>query len=212
MWPVVLSALLSQTEPLLPLPPPPPPPSLYPYPSSAPLPRPLPQARLTRPPPAPLPPARFALFLAPFSLFSLTLWAEGDLHLAEGVNVFLNVGGGPLGQLGGAAGLRYYVMSTPFEGFFLDARAELFSLPAHRLTMIGPGAVLGYGWRFGRWALSVGLGFTTWYSLSRGDALTSLVGTSLTDADVIVFPGITQPPADKPGVQPTIRVSIGPTF
>jgi hypothetical protein len=218
MWPGVLSLLLSQSvlPPLPPLPPPPPPPQQqgfrsYPFLNNEPL-QPRPQTRIVKPPPEPLPPARFALFFQPFSLFSLTAWVEGDLHLGSGVSVFLNVGGGPLGQLGGDAGLRYYVMGTPFEGFFLDARAEVFSLPAHRLAMLGPGAVLGYGWRFGHWALSIGLGFTTWYSVSRADSTTSLLGTNITDADVTIFPGFTQPASDKPSVQPTVRVSIGPAF
>lgn len=213
MWPVVaLTALLSTTPPLVPapppeLPPPAPPPYLtYPQPPN---PLTVPRKRVE---PTPNPPASFALYFAPLNLFALTLWVEGDLHLAEGVSVFANVGGGPLGQFGGDLGFRYYVLGKPFEGFYLDVRASAFSLPAAPMAMVGPGAQLGHGWRFGRFALSIGLGFTTWYGVVRGPPTTSLLGTFITDADIILFPGFTQPSSDRPGVSPTLRISLGPTF
>ncbi|MFZ5442662.1 MAG: hypothetical protein ACOZQL_21815 [Myxococcota bacterium] len=198
-------------------PPPPPPPLDLSAPPPPPTPPPAtseftpPRAPRTKPSPPPLPPARLALFFAPLSGFALTLWLEADLHLASGVSLFANVGGGPLGQLGGDAGLRYYIGGSPFEGFSLDARASVFSLPAQGLVMMGPGLQLQHGWRVGSLAISVGLGFTTWYGLERGSQQ-PFFGATPTDADVIVFPGLSQPPVDRPGVQPTVRLSLGPTF
>ncbi len=211
MWPVVLSVLLSTTPPLVAGPealrPPLVPSEVYVGP---------PQARVLvprgRPPVPPPPPATFALYFAPLSLFALTLWVEGDLHLGAGFSVFANVGGGPLGQFGGDAGFRYYVLEKPFEGFYLDARASAFSLPAQSMLMVGPGVQVGYGWRVSRFALSVGMGFTTWYGLSRANGSTSFFGATVTDAEVIALPGFTQPPLGTPGVQPTVRISLGPTF
>lgn len=217
MWfALALSTFLASNPPLVAAPDvPPPPPADFTLPPPPPATQPTPGVLIDRakPKPPPLPPARLALYFAPVSLFSLTLWLEADLHLVAGVSVFANVGGGPLGQLGGDAGLRYYIGGTPFEGFALDAHASIFSLPAHGLVMAGPGLQLLHGWRVGRLALSVGLGFTTWYRVSGATFFgQQFFGATPSDADVIVFPGISQPPADHPGVQPTIRVSLGPWF
>ena len=163
-------------------------------------------------PTEPLPPATFGLFFAPLSLFSLTFWAEGDLALVGGLDVFANVGGGPLGQFGFDAGLRYYVLGTPLEGFYFDVRGSGFSLPASGLWMFGPGLQIGHGWRIKRLTLSIALGATTWYGASRATGTGLFFGGLVTDADVIIFPGVTQPPVDRAGIQPTVRVSLGPWF
>ncbi len=221
MWSLFLSALLATTPPMVPAPVAPPPMPL-PWPVQSPPPEAPPPAGPTsrgvfaaprvRPPPPPLPPANFALNFAPLSFFSLTLWLEAEGHVGAGVTLFANAGGGPFGQLGGDAGARYYVGGAPFAGFFLDARGSVFSLPAHALVMVGPGLQLGHAWRFGRLTLSVAAGFTTWLGLARAPPGTTFFGATITDADVIVFPGITQPPVDHASVQPTLRVTLGPTF
>ena len=214
---VAITALLSTTPPLVQVPdervPLVPPPTYYPQvpPASRARP-PAPRVRVVAPPPEPLPPATFALFFAPLSLFSLTFWAEGDLALVGGLDVFANVGGGPLGQFGFDAGLRYYVLGTPLEGFYVDVRGSGFSLPASGLWMFGPGLQIGHGWRIKRLTLSIALGATTWYGATRATGSGLFFGGPVTDADVIIFPGVTQPPNDRAGIQPTVRVSIGPWF
>lgn len=165
-----------------------------------------------RPPPAPLPPATLGLFFAPLSLFSLSFWLEADLALVGGLDVFANFGGGPMGQLGFDAGLRYYVLGASLEGFYVDVRGSGFSLPASELWMLGPGLQIGHGWRVKRFTVSVGIGVTTWYGVSRAKPATRFFGSAVTDAEVIAFPGFTQPPQDRPAVQPTVRVSFGPWF
>ncbi len=203
----VISALLSTTPPLVQAPPTQPPPfdrSSYLAPTVKP--------RPVKPPPEPLAPATLGLFFAPLSLFSLTFWVEGDLALIGGLDVFANIGGGPLGQFGFDAGLRYYVMGTSLDGFYFDARASGFALPGSALWMVGPGLQIGHGWRIKRFTLSIALGVTTWYTLSRATAGNIFIFGPTTDAEVIAFPGISQPPPGRAGVQPTFRVSLGPWF
>lgn len=211
----VLTALLATTPPLVPAPPTIyPPPMPYPYPAPQ-APQPvyvLPPIKKGRPPPPPLEPATLGLFFAPLSLFSLTFWIEGDLALIGGLDLFANVGGGPLGQFGFDAGLRYYVLGTSLEGWYFDVRGSGFSLPGDGLWMFGPGVQLGHGWRIQRFTLSIGLGATTWYAPSRAAVGNIFIFGPTTDAEVIVFPGVTQPPFERGGVQPTIRVSLGPWF
>ncbi|MDP1825104.1 MAG: hypothetical protein Q8L48_17735 [Archangium sp.] len=221
MLPVLLSALMMTTPPLVQAPeeraplvqapgklPPYPqaPTAPYAYPG-------LTRVRQAPPPPAPLADATLGLFFAPLSLFSLSFWLEGDLALVGGLDLFANVGGGPLGQFGFDVGLRYYVQGRSLEGFFVDLRGSVFSMPASELWMAGPGLMIGHGWRIKRFTLSIALGATTWYGVNRGSVGTvALLGLPLTDAEVIIFPGVTQPPNDRPGVQPTVRVSLGPWF
>lgn len=165
-----------------------------------------------KPPPEPLAPATLGLFFAPLSLFSLSVWVEADLALVGGLDVFANLGGGPLGQFGFDAGLRYYVNGSSLDGFYFDARASGFALPGSALWMLGPGLQIGHGWRVKRFTLSIAVGVTTWYGLSRATASNSFIFGSTTDAEVIAFPGIVQPPGGRAGVQPTVRVSLGPWF
>lgn len=220
MLPVLLSTLMMTTPPLVQAPeeraplvqapgklPPYPqaPAPSYAYPS-------LTRVRQAPPPPEPLADATLGLFFAPLSLFSLSFWIEGDFALVGGLDLFANVGGGPLGQFGFDAGLRYYVQGKSLEGFFVDLRGSMFSLPASELWMAGPGLMIGHGWRIKRFTLSIALGATTWYGVSRGTFTAPFFGGVLTDAEVIIFPGITRPPVDRPGVQPTVRVSLGPWF
>ncbi|MFO0593718.1 MAG: hypothetical protein U0228_00365 [Myxococcaceae bacterium] len=159
-----------------------------------------------------LPPVRFALLFAPFTLFGAALWVEGDLHLGSGFTTFLNVGGGPFGQLAGDAGVRHFVSQLPWQGFYVDFRGSVFSLPASGMVLAGPGVQLGYSWRLGRVALNIGIGFTTWFSLARQRAGARFLNTTTVDAEVIVFPGFTQPTTEGPAVNPTVRISFGPTF
>ena len=165
-----------------------------------------------KPPPELLAPATLGLFFAPLSLFSLSFWVEADLALVGGLDVFANVGGGPLGQFGFDAGLRYYVMGSSLDGFYIDVRGSAFSLPAHGLWMFGPGLQLGHSWRVKRFTLSIALGVTTWYATSRARTTDFFIVSTVTNGDLIIFPGLTQPFADRPAVQPTVRISLGPWF
>ena len=165
-----------------------------------------------KPPPEPPAPATLGLFFAPLSLFSLSFWVEADLALIGGLDVFANLGGGPLGQFGFDAGLRYYVNGSSLDGFYFDARASGFALPGSALWMMGPGLQIGHGWRVKRFTLSIALGVTTWYALSRANTGNTFIFGATTDAEVIAFPGIVQPPGGRAGVQPTVRVSLGPWF
>ena len=138
---------------------------------------------------------------------------EGELRLSGGLDLFANVGGGPLGQFGFDVGFRYYVLGSSLDGFFLDVRGSAFSLPAQRLWMFGPGLMIGHGWRIKRFTLSIALGGTTWYGVSRATRGSGVFfGSIVTDAEVLIFPGVSQPPPDRPAVQPTFRVSLGPWF
>ncbi len=200
---VVLSAVLCTTPPLVQAPS---------QPERAPYASPALRQKPVKPPPEPLGPATVGLFFAPLSLFSLTVWLEADLALIGGLDVFANVGGGPLGQFGFDAGFRYYVSGSSLDGFYFDARASGFSLPGSALWMLGPGLQIGYGWRIKRFTLSIALGVTTWYGLSRATVGNLFIFGPTTDAEVIAFPGISQPPDGRAGVQPTVRVSLGPWF
>ena len=202
MLPVILTAFLSTTPPLVQAPP-----------SNVPLYQ-LPPVKevAKRPPPEPLGPASLGLYFAPLSLFSLSFWAEADIALTGGLDVFANIGGGPLGQFGFDAGLRYYVLGSSLDGFYVDLRGSGFGLPGRGLWMFGPGLQIGHGWRVKRFTLSIAIGATTWFAASRAAPTEVFIVGPVTDAEVIVFPGVTQPPEGRPAVQPTVRVSLGPWF
>ena len=184
----------------------------YLYPQVPPAYAPRARVRPQRPPAPPLPPATLGLFFSPMSIFALGFFVEGDLALTGGLDVFANVGGGPLGQFGFDAGLRYYVLGTSLDGFYLDVRGSGFGLPASGLWMFGPGAQIGYGWRVKRFTLSIAIGVTTWYGARRWDGSQQFFAANPVDEEIILFPGFTQPPAGRPGVQPTLRLSLGPWF
>lgn len=160
----------------------------------------------------PLKDSRFGLIFHPFNVFALALWVEGDLHLAGGVSVFANVGGGFLGQFGWDAGLRYFINGTHLEGFYIDARNSGFSLPAHELWMTGPGVQLGYSWRTPAITIAIAAGFTTWFNLNVGRPSAQFLGVAPIEADVLIFPGVARPGPETPAVAPTIRLAIGPWF
>lgn len=211
---LLLALVLSTTPPLVPseeasdqqaerapdLPPPPPPPQWV-SPTT-------PRAK-ARPE---LKPARLALWFAPLSLFGLTLTVEAELHLTSGLSVFLNGGGGALGQLVADLGARYAIEAKPFQGFYLDLRASLFSLPGEGMVLLGPGMQIGHAWRTPILAISIALGFTTWVGVSRANAGTLFLGNPISDDQVILLTGISQPPAGQPAVQPALRFSFGPAF
>lgn len=218
MLAVLVSALLATTPPLVQAPaepppflPPPPPGPSYIYPQ-VPVPQPRVRLRPQALPPEPLQPATLGLFFSPMSLFALGLFVEGDLALSGGLDVFANIGGGPLGQFGFDAGLRYYVLGTSLEGFYLDLRGSGFGLPDSKMWMFGPGLQIGYGWRVKRFTLSIAAGVTTWYGASRWDGSRQFFLLTPVDDEIIIFPGFTQPPPGRAGVQPTLRVSLGPWF
>ncbi|MBL8915239.1 MAG: hypothetical protein JNM17_31335 [Archangium sp.] len=211
MTSLLLALVISTTPPLVPseepgkqvveqprideLPAPPPPPVLVP--------------RRTRPE---LKPARLALWFAPMSLFGLMLSVEAEVHLTSGLSIFLNGGGGALGQLVADLGARYGIEGKAFQGFYLDVRGSLFSLPGSGLVMLGPGMQIGHSWRTPILAISIALGFTTWIGVARANAGALFLGNPITDDQVMLLPGITQPPAGQPAVQPALRFSFGPAF
>lgn len=159
-----------------------------------------------------LKPARFAVWFAPLSLFGLCITAEPELHLTSGISLFLNVGGGPLGQFVGDVGARYAINGTPFQGFYLDLRGSFFALPGRGMVLMGPGMQIGHAWRTPVLALSVGIGFNTWIGVSRMNAGAEFIGSAVTDDQVMLLPGVTQPPPGVPTVQPALRFTLGPAF
>ncbi len=161
-----------------------------------------------RPAPTPEAPPVVGVYFAPMSLFSLSLYAEVDVPLAGGLDVFAVIGGGFLGQLGFEAGLRYYGLGRSLEGFYVDARASGFAMPAWSFVMLAPGLQLGHAWRVKSFVMSIGAGFSTWWTVSRGAPQNFLFGTPTND-EVIAFPGVQVPAGNGPSVQPTMRVAIG---
>ncbi|MGV3620877.1 MAG: hypothetical protein ACO1OB_08670 [Archangium sp.] len=212
----VLAAVLTTT------PPPIPPESVPPPPEYAPPPLPPPAAPQLPPPrrsfevkqpkkPEPMKDSRFALLFLPANVFALSLWVEGDLHLASGVSVFAAVGGGFLGQFGWDAGFRYYVAGTHVEGLYIDVRNSGFGLPQYGLWMTGPGVQLGYSFRTSLFVFQIAAGFTTWFNINVGRNA-QFLGTPTVEAPLILFPGITRPSPEVPAVAPTLRFSFGPWF
>lgn len=198
----VLLGLLATSPPLVPVDDAPPPEAaLQPAPARR-------AFAVQRPPPALAAPARLAVTFAPMSLFGLALFAEVDVALAGGLDVFAVLGGGIGGQLGFEGGLRYYVLGRSMEGFYVDARASGFSLPASAFLMMSPGLQLGHAWRVKAFALSLGAGFSTWWTVSRGASSSFFFGSPTAD-QVIVFPGLQVPRGDGPSVQPTLRFALG---
>lgn len=165
--------------------------------------------------PATLPPVRAALHFSPLSLFSLTLAVEGEVHLTHGLTFFLGGGFGALGQSGGDVGLRWYVLGDPLERFFVDVHGSLFALwYGGPQVLAGGGVTLGHAWRLGHLSLTLGAGFTTWRTLARGGPGLANGAALFTTADteLVIFPGPQQPPQNLPGVQPTVRFTLGPNF
>ena len=145
MLSVVLLGVLTTTPPPLP-PPPMPPPVVAPPPMPVAPPAYAPQRSFQvaqpKPPPVPKKPSSFGLLFHPLNLFALSLWVEGDLHLASGASLFVNAGGGFLGQLGWDAGFRYYSSGQHLEGFYLDPhhrrlRADVRSPRQRRVPLAG---------------------------------------------------------------------------
>lgn len=162
-------------------------------------------------------PAKGAVLFAPLSVFGLYLSVEVERAITGGLGFFGVVGGGPFGQLGGDLGLRYYVLSTMLEGFFLDVRASTFMLPGAPMVLIGGNLGLGYAWRVrGATAISIGVGATVWGTAVRAPSgfgsPAAFIGTGIGDAQVFALPGFFQPPSDTVGIQPTVRFVIGPAF
>jgi hypothetical protein len=184
------------------------PPPLLP-PSESPQDAPRPQL-VKKPPPPPPPPAKLALLFAPMSLFALSVYLELDVPIAGGVDFFGIVGGGAFGQLGGDLGLRYFINGTSLEGFYVDARASVFTLPALGYVLLGPGVLIGHSWRAQRVNVQVGIGFTSWTKLASNG--TALFGARTTMVDILLLPGIEEPRDDLPAIQPAVRISIGPWF
>ncbi len=156
--------------------------------------------------------SRFALNFTPLTLIAASLWIEGDLHLAKGVSIFANVGGGALRQFGWDAGLRYYASGSHLVGFYVDLRYSGFGLPEFALFMHGPGVQLGYSWKLKGVALAIGAGLTTFFELSAGRSNAIFLGVPPVEADVFILAGVGRPGREHPSVMPALRFAIGPWF
>jgi hypothetical protein len=195
MLAVALSLWLVTTPPPIPPPSPPAAPALV---------------GLQRRAPVTLAPPSLGLYFTPLSLFALSMYVELDLPLVGGLDLLAIAGGGALGQLGGDLGLRYYVQGTPLDGFYAQASASVFTLPAVGYVLLGPTVLIGHGWRIQRIGVSASIGFTAWSRVASSGV--GLFNAAATDVDLLLLPGIEQPKADLPAIQPAIRVSIGPWF
>ncbi len=161
---------------------------------------------------APEPPVRVALYFSPLSIAALDIPIEVDVHVSNGVTLFGAAGIGIFGQLGGDLGVRWYVLGNPFEGFFIDAHASIFGMFNDPILMAGGGALIGHGWRKGHFVLSIGVGFTTFGSIRRGTLGIIPLGGGVNASDILVLPGLMEPPMDHAAIQPTVRFTLGPAF
>lgn len=160
----------------------------------------------------PDPPVRMAIHFNPLSLFGVDFAVEADVHLANGISVFGAANVGAFGQVGGDAGLRWYVLGSPFEGFFIDAHGSIFGMFNDPLLMAGGGSTIGHSWRKGHFVISIGVGFTTFASIRPAAVGIVILGGAVSQTDIPVLPGLMEPPGDRGGVQPTLRFTIGPAF
>lgn len=156
--------------------------------------------------------SRFALHFTPLTLIAASLWVEADVHLARGVSLFANVGGGILRQLGWDGGLRIYPSGSHLVGFYVDLRYSGFGLPEYALWMHGPGLQLGYSWKLKGVAIALGAGLTTFFLLNRGDPRALFLEQPPVETDFFILAGVGRPGVDRPAVMPTLRVAIGPWF
>lgn len=164
------------------------------------------------PPPPPPPPLSNALHFSPGSLFALFFSAEYERRLTTQLTAFGAFGGGPLGQFGFDLGLRLYPVERAFESFFADARLSGFFM-TNGMFLLGPMVELGYSWRIKGWfLLTVGAGAAMWSTLRPASKGSGFIFGTIGEATVFGTPGIFQPPDGRVGVQPTIRVTVGPGF
>lgn len=173
---------------------------------------------LARPRAAPPPPTSVAvppvlpnnaILFSPVSLFGLYASVEYERRLTTQVTAFASFGAGAVGQLGFDIGARLYPVDHAFESFFADARLSGFAL-TQSLFLLGPMVELGYSWRIRSVLLSVGAGAVMWQSVFRAGR--GILSRPVIDAALFTVPGFFQPPIDQVGLQPTIRLTIGPVF
>ncbi len=159
------------------------------------------------------PPIENAFHFSPGSVFALFASVEYERRLLTQLTMFGAFGGGPFGQLGFDVGLRLYPVERAFESFFVDARFSGFGMTSG-LLMLGPMVELGYSWRVrNSFLLSVGGGAAMWLGVVRSPGGRSgIFNATVIDAAVFSLPGFFQPPRGQVGLQPTIRLTIGPGF
>lgn len=164
------------------------------------------------PPPPPPPPLSNALHFSPGSLFALFFSAEYERRVTTQLTAFGAFGGSPLGQFGFDLGLRVYPVERAFESFFADARLSGFFM-LNGMLLLGPMVELGYSWRIKGWfMLTVGAGAAMWSTVRSAATRSGFITGSIIEATVFAVPGPYQPPDGRVGVQPTIRVTVGPGF
>jgi hypothetical protein len=158
-------------------------------------------------------PVTTALHFSPGSTFGLFFGLEVEQRLATQLTVFASAGGGPLGQFAFDAGLRLYPVQRAFESFFADLRVSSFVM-TNGMALVGPMVELGYAWCFGgHFLLTVGAGAAMWLTARRAHAGAGFVfGAAITDASFFALPGFSEPPNGRVGVQPTLRITLGPGF
>jgi hypothetical protein len=164
--------------------------------------------------PAPPPPTLNAVNLMPLSLFGLYLTGEYERAIAPSASVFGSLGIGALTQFGAEAGARFYLTGRALDGFYVDARGELFTMLTNSMVLVGPGAQLGFAFKRNNVVITIGAGASLWYPLRVGRPVggLGLFFGPATTATVFVLPGLFQPPAGTFGVEPTLRFSMGPAF
>ena len=161
---------------------------------------------------APLAPLDNAFHFSPGSLFALFFSVEYERRLTTQLTAFGAFGGSPLGQFGFDLGLRLYPVERAFESFFADARVSGFFM-TNGMLLLGPMVEFGYSWRIRGWfLLTVGAGAAMWSTIRPARPSPGFVFGGIAEATVFVVPGLYQPPEGRIGVQPTLRITVGPGF
>ena len=160
----------------------------------------------------PLAPLKNAFHFSPGSLFALFFGIEYERRLTTQLTAFGSGGGGPLGQFAFDAGLRLYPVERAFESFFADARLSAFVM-TNGMVLLGPMVELGYSWRIrGSFLLTVGLGAAMWSTLRPAAKGSRFIFATITEWPIFFAPGMYQPPDGRIGLQPTVRITVGPGF
>ncbi len=223
--PLLTALLLSQDQ--APLPPPPPPPTAPELgapsePSTPPLvPVPPPPAKkrssgyqptavVPQPPDVP---TKGAVLFSPLSLFGLFLSVEVEYAFLTQLAAYGAIGAGAFAQVAGEAGLRYYPVERALDSVFVELHGQFFTTPISGLTLVGPGAMIGFDWKARAGASmmsSAGVGVNVWFETSSPSA--AFLGSRPSPGGFILFPGIQVPPFGGSAVQLTVRFCLGPVF
>lgn len=225
--PLLAALALAQTE--APLTPPPPPPSapavrapagadqpteppLLSAPETPSKKRPqgyVPRSVVTPPPDVP---AKGAVLFSPLSLFGLFLSVEVEYAIFTQVALYAALGAGAFAQVAGEAGVRYSPVERALDNVFVELHGQFFAAPLTGMTLVGPGAMIGFDWKARQGASmmsSAGVGVNVWFETSSPS--TFFLGRA-SASGFIFFPGLQVPPTGQSAVQLTVRFCLGPTF